>query len=187
MSHTQSLTGPITVRALPLPVYALNALVVLALGIMVLVWPEATLAIVAVLFGLHLILLGVLQVVAGLKAPISTGLRVLVGVLGVVLVVLGIVCVLHPFTSLGVLVFLIAAGWMADAIAGAISGAAERGGARWGSWALAAISLVAAVVLLVWPKLTLLVMVKFAGWMLVIFGVIQLIDAFRLWRLDRKA
>lgn len=187
MSHTQTLEGPITVRALPLPVYALNALAVLAIGIMVLAWPKATLAIVAVLFGLHLILLGVLQVVAALKAPISTGLRALVGILGAFLVVAGIICVLHPFTSLGVLVILIAAGWIADAIAGAISGAGARGGARWGSWVLAAISLAAAVVLLVWPKLTLLVMVKFAGWMLVLFAVIQLLDVIRLWRADSKA
>ncbi|HET8559329.1 MAG TPA: DUF308 domain-containing protein [Marmoricola sp.] len=165
-------------RALPPAAYVITGLATLALGIIVLLWPDTTLVVVAVLFGVQIILSGILQLVGAWHSPATPGVRALLGVLGLAALALGVMLVLHPFTSLGVLVLLVALGWLAQAVADLMAGARAQGGRRWGLWALALVAVAGAVVLLVWPELTLLVMVRIAGWTLVVVGLLEIISVF---------
>lgn len=162
-------------RGLPTAAYVVNGLATLALGIMVLVWPEATLAVVAALFGIHLLFIGLVQTFGALRSPASGGVRVLLGLLGVVAAVAGVICIVSPFTSLTVLVIWVSIGWMAQAVAEAVAGARAEGARRFALWGLAVIAAGGAIVLLVWPSLSLLVMVRLAGWFLVVLGISELL------------
>lgn len=166
---------------------AANAAIVLLLGVMILAWPKATLAVVAVFFGIHLVIVGLLQVVAAASAEMPGWARIVVGLLGVATTVIGVICMFSPFTSLRILVLFIAIGWFSDALTALIIGARERGGNRVWAWVSAIISFVAAIVLLTWPGLTLKLMVLLTGWTLVIFGIIGLVTVFMAWRGSKDA
>lgn len=161
-------------RALPTLAYVVTGVATLALGIMVLAWPGKTLAVVAALVGVQLLFIGVLQLAGAFRSPAPIGIRVLLAVLGLAAVVAGVVCLLSPFTSLSVLVFWVAIGWFAQGIADAVAGARAKGTRRLGLWGLAVIAVIGAIVLLAWPALSLLVMVRFAGWFLIILGLSEL-------------
>lgn len=180
MSSPESSTTVVVVEpvpSLPTAAYVINGVATIALGIMILVWPKATLAVVAVLFGVHLLFLGISTFAGAFGSQRHPALRVLLGILGAYLIVAGVICILHPFTSLKVLVILTAIGWIASAIGDFATGARREGGARWGSWLLGLVGLIGAVVILVWPKLTLLTLVGFAGVVLIAWGVFLLIAA----------
>jgi uncharacterized membrane protein HdeD (DUF308 family) len=174
LSSTVTVPDPET-RALPTAAYVINGLATLALGIMILAWPEATLAVVAALFGIHLLFIGVVQVYGALRSPASGAVRVLLGFLGAVAAVAGVICIISPFTSLKVLVILTAIGWFAQALADAVAGTRAEGVRRWFLWGLALIAVVGALVLVTWPEISLLVIVRIAGWTLVVLGIAQLV------------
>ncbi len=180
MSSPESSTTMVVVEpvpSLPTAAYVINGLATLALGIMILVWPKATLAVVAVLFGIQLLFLGISTLAGAFGSQRHPALRILLGLLGAYLIVAGVICILHPFTSLKVLVLLTAIGWIASAIGDFAIGARREGSARWGSWLLGLVGLGGAIVLLVWPKLSLLTLVTFAGVVLIAWGVFMLIAA----------
>ena len=62
----------------------------LILGIMVLVWPGASLATIAILFGLQLLVAGIFEIVAIFRHGESGGMRVLSAVLGVLSIIVGL-------------------------------------------------------------------------------------------------
>ncbi len=165
-------------RALPTFAYVVTGLATVALGVMVLVWPDRTLAVVAALFGVQLIVTGVFQIVGAVQSPASTGVRALLGGLGVAGVVAGLICLFRPFTSLGVLVLLVAIGWFAQAFADVTAGVRAQGARRYGLLLLGALAFLGAVTLLAWPALSLLVMARVAGWFLVAVGLVEILSVF---------
>ncbi|WP_347957413.1 HdeD family acid-resistance protein [Gordonia aichiensis] len=90
-----------------------SSLVGLALGIAVLVWPRASLAVVGVLFGIALIVAGVTRLFAAFaltRAPSS--LRLLLGVFGGVVSAVGVLATINPSQSLVLLGMFIGVGWI---------------------------------------------------------------------------
>ncbi|MCE5290296.1 MAG: DUF308 domain-containing protein [Nocardiaceae bacterium] len=166
---------------------AVNGVLCILLGIAVLAWPGATLLVVAVIFGFQLLIQGILRIAAAFEFELPGMLKAAVGLFGVLLVIVGIACLLSPGRSLELLVVFIAVGWLFDAIAGAALGAHLSGGSRVAAWALAALSLLGAIVLFVWPGLSLVTLVVVAGWLLIFFGVGRLFDAMRARRVPVAA
>jgi uncharacterized membrane protein HdeD (DUF308 family) len=126
----------------------------IALAAAAFAWPEATVQVLAVLFGLHLAVSGFVR--AGLSLfPSGSSLfgRLLGVVFGVLTALLGILCLRNLTGSLTLLVVVVAVGWLLDGLAQlmlAIGGPAEdRGGAR---FATGLFTVLGAIVLLVWPK-----------------------------------
>lgn len=145
-----------------------------ALGILVLVWPEQTLLIVALMFGLQLLFVGAFRImVAVTTGAAPTWWRVLIGVLGGLTVVAGVICFVRPGTSLLVIAILIAAGWLADSVTSIVSGAVDRwsGPNRVAQIVFGVISVLAAIVVLIWPGSSLLLMASVGGAMLLVLGV----------------
>src|SRR6478735_39714 len=90
----------------------------LLLGILVLVWPKATLLVVAITFGLQLIVAGAVRIAMSRDLPHEPGwLRPLSMLLGALSVVAGVICLFRPGTSLLVIAIFIAVGWVAEGIA----------------------------------------------------------------------
>lgn len=107
------LTSPFTARFAPTKgtawtLIVLGALTVLA-GVAALIWPGLTLFTLVLIFGWYAIIAGVVQVYHAFTAPTTTGGKLLVGLLGLVMVILGIWALVLPGATLGAFILLLAA------------------------------------------------------------------------------
>lgn len=174
------MSPPTTIEAdvtSPVPTGFLVGISVFAvvLGAAVLAWTDVTVAVVATLFGFHLVMLAGTQLAVASRGAYPTSVRVLVGVMGAYLLVVGLVCLFDPLTSLRLLAVLVAIGWIADAVGSLASARHTSGRVRTGLIAVAALSLAGALMLLLWPGLSLVLLVRLGGWLLVAFGIAELV------------
>ncbi|GAA1349097.1 hypothetical protein GCM10009636_05420 [Arthrobacter koreensis] len=147
----------------------------LILGLLVLFWPQATLSVIAFLFGLYFLISGALRVVSGIAAPLTPGLRVLSIIVGLLLFIVGIVAIRNPLSSLAVLGMLVGIAWIIEGIMALAE--TESGGSRWYAITFGILSIVAGVVVLFLPVESLAALVIFGGIFLVVLGVVQLVRA----------
>ncbi len=153
----------------------------IVIGILVLAWPGATLLVVAVLFGIQLIVLGALRIALSSVAPADPPwLKPLVIVMGVLTVIAGIICLLRPGTSLLVIAIFLAIGWIFEGIAAlAQAFMADRSvGARIFFVISGIISVVAGLVVALFPRDSLELLTRFGGILLVIIGIAEVVAAF---------
>ena len=152
----------------------------LVLGIVALVWPDITLVVIAFLFGLQLLAAGILRIISAIALPITPGWRrVLVGVLGVLIALAGVFCFFRPGASLAILLWVIAFGWLLEGIAELIWAftGGHQGSKRLGLVLYAIVSIIAAIVILVFPGESLIVLAMTGGVILIILGVVALVGA----------
>jgi uncharacterized membrane protein HdeD (DUF308 family) len=153
----------------------------LVLGFVALIWPEATLLVVAVLFGLQLIIAGLVRVVAAVTLKALPGWwRAVSGILGVLTVIAGIIFLFRPSTSLIVLAIVLAIGWIIDGVSELVSAFAvpRRPSERIGRIAFGVLGIIAAVVVISFPGGSLVLLARTGGVILILFGVIGLVAAF---------
>jgi uncharacterized membrane protein HdeD (DUF308 family) len=153
-----------------------RGVLLLVLGIVLLFWPKATLVVVSVLLGLQLLLLGVIRFAQLFTSPAEAWVKALEGLLGVLLVLAGVVCLRKPFETLVVLLIIVALGWLVDGVAALVGAIHPFDGWR---MAYAALCVIAAVAVLVWPEVALATFVAVAAWFLVLLGLLQLFMAWR--------
>jgi len=145
------------------------------IGFMMLVWPEATLKVVAALFGVWLLLHGVVRIVQAITRTASDGAeRAIVGVIGVFFVVAGVLALRNLLASLTLLITIIGLMWLIGGIFELVSAFAGPGG-RDRLWRviLATLSIVAALVVFFWPHLSLVTLISVTGVWLIVMGLIQ--------------
>ena len=148
----------------------------LIFGILVLIWPKTTLLIVAVLFGLQLLISGIVRIVNGiLDKSIEGWQRGLSITFGVLIVLAGILCLRNPALSLLTIIVIVAIGWLVDGIMNIVLGVQNPPGARLGRILMGVVFLLGAIVLLVFPASALITFALLGGWILIIFGVVMLI------------
>jgi uncharacterized membrane protein HdeD (DUF308 family) len=157
------------------------------LGLVLMIWPDATVVVVAILVGLYLLLTGVFLIVAGFESDTGgTGMRVLSAVAGVASLLLGIFAFRDISHAITILALIIGLGWVIRGIADLMDGFAKPGlPARGWVIFMGALSLVAGIVVLVWPDITLQALVWVIGLWLVVLGVIEVIGSFQLRKLAR--
>jgi uncharacterized membrane protein HdeD (DUF308 family) len=146
----------------------------IALGFVILFWPQATLVVVAVLFGIQLIVLGAMRIAtAFVSGAVDGWLRAVSFLVGVLILLAGVLCLRNPFVSLLSLVILISFAWIIDGIGELVAAASgEVPRARW-LHALGGIVFIAgALLMLFWPGIALLTFTVLGGWLLVIFGAV---------------
>ncbi|MGY4856816.1 HdeD family acid-resistance protein [Cryobacterium sp. AP23] len=161
--------------------FAVSALVAIGIGTILLVWTEATLAVIAVLFGLYFLFSGVVRIVRGVASTgVSTGARVLNIVFGVLVLVLGILALRNPEGSLTVLGLLVGIVWIVDGVAALVEYSTDS--SRWPGILLGVVGVVAGVIVLFAPVETIGVLVTIGGIMLIISGLVQLVRAFTFGR-----
>jgi uncharacterized membrane protein HdeD (DUF308 family) len=148
----------------------------LIIGILVLIWPETTLLVVAILFGLQLLISGIMRIVGGAIDSSAEGWkRGLSITLGVLVVVAGIFCLRNPALSLLTIILVVAIGWLVDGILSIVLGFQNPPGERLGLILMGVVFLLGAIALLVFPTSALLTFVLLGGWILVAFGIVTLI------------
>jgi uncharacterized membrane protein HdeD (DUF308 family) len=157
-------------------------IITVGIGIAALVWPGRTLVVVAVLFGIQLIVMGIFRFAAAIASDdLTGGRRVLLALLGVLSLIIGLYAVRHIFITLLALALLLGIFWI-------VSGAVELFMAlshremphRGWNAVMGTISVLAGIVLLVYPGISLLVLAVLVSVWLLIFGAMEIALAFRV-------
>lgn len=152
----------------------------LVLGLVALIWPKATLLVVALVFGLQLVAVGLVRVIAAVALKELPGRwRTVSAILGVLTAVAGVVFLFRPGTSLLVLAIILAVGWIIDGVSELVSAVVvkrpplERGALI----AFGVLAIIAAAVVMLFPGDSLVVLTRIGGVVLIAFGIVELIAA----------
>ncbi len=149
-------------------------------GIVVLVWPDVTLTVAAILIGLNLVIGGVLRLVMAAVDTHHDG-RVAMAIWAILSVLAGIVIMRAPEQSLSLIVIVLGAFWvlwgLIEAFVAMTPGAR---GSRGGLFLEAALAIGAGAVLLAWPTPSLTVLVWIAGLGFILVGVLALAVGWQL-------
>jgi uncharacterized membrane protein HdeD (DUF308 family) len=164
------------------------AAVTFVFGLIVLAWPGATLLVLAVLFGCYMIITGVLGMVEGLSEHHADGFtRAGYIVLGVLGVVLGLFCLRRIDVTVLVLAFLLSVFWIMRGVVDLSVAIQRRDGYSNGLRAFTGVlSLIAGILVLFWPGITLYTLLVFAGAWLMVYGVTLAYLGYRLHRLAKQ-
>ncbi|MFJ8008991.1 HdeD family acid-resistance protein [Streptomyces fagopyri] len=153
----------------------------LALGVLVLVWPGASLLAAGVLFGLYLLISGVLQLVAAFGTHAATSLRVMAFISGALSILLGLFCFRGAMQSILLLALWIGIGWLFRGITQTLAAASDPSvPARGWQILLGIVSFLAGIVLIVSPFASVAVLTLVGGCWLLAVGVTEIVTAFRI-------
>jgi uncharacterized membrane protein HdeD (DUF308 family) len=169
-------------------VVLLCGLGLIALGIALLVWPHASLTVVAILIGAAILVAGLVKLWEGFTAKAeSGGMRAAYVVIGLLAVLVGIYCLRHHALSLFLLAFVTGVFFIAHGISDiglAISAYTPNRGLR---GVLGVFSLAAGIIMVIWPSITLALLILIVAAWLLFYGVVLGALAFGIRRAGKAA
>jgi uncharacterized membrane protein HdeD (DUF308 family) len=151
-------------------------------GLVAIVWPNATLVAIAIIFAIQLVLGGVFRFVGAFAVPLESGwLRALQALLAILSFVIGIYLLGHLGLSLLVLALVLGIYWIAHGIMDLFLGIGhpELPGRAW-TILSGILSIAAGVILAVWPGISLYALTLVVGIWLIVFGVIAAVRAVQI-------
>ncbi len=154
----------------------------LIVGVIALIWPGETLVVLAVLFGIQLIVHGIFRLVTALTMGEATGgARALWAVLGILSLLIGIYAVRHTVITLVALALVLGLFWILDGVALIFSAVEQRDSPVRGLlWFVGILAVAAGVVLVAWPQISLTVLAVVAGVWLIVHGLLQVVIGLQL-------
>lgn len=166
------------------PAFLAAGLGSVALGVVLLVWPNATLAVVAILIGVSLLVAGLLRLVSGFTMREASGAaRTGSVVIGLLAMIVGLYCIRHYHVTIAVLAIVVGLFWVMHGIAEIAAGLLGGRGTGPGLAVLSGVlSLAAGLLVLFWPTISLTVLVVVMGIWLVVYGLLMAVAAFALRR-----
>jgi uncharacterized membrane protein HdeD (DUF308 family) len=169
-------------------VVLLCGLGMIALGIALLVWPSASLTVVAILIGAAVMVSGLSRLYEGFTAKAeSGGMRTAYVVIGFLAILAGLYLLRHHVLSLFLVAFVTGVYFIAHGISDlgvAISGATPNRGLR---AVLGVFSLAAGIVMVIWPSITLVLLLTIVAAWLLFYGLVLGALAFGLRRAAKSA
>ena len=167
----------------------IGAVITFGLGLAVVVWPHATLSVIAILVGIQLLLLGLIGLIAGFtSSEQSGGVRAADVVLGLLGILVGLYFIRHLSVTVTLLAVLVGLYWvlhgivdlMVAAVAGPVPG-------RWVKAIAGVISLAAGLIVMFKPKESLKFVLVVVGIYLMLYGLLLAVWAFQTRRLGAHA
>ena len=158
----------------------LMGIVALVLGVLLLVWPGVSILAASVLLGVYLVASGIAQVILAFGLELSGGYRVLWFISGALSLVLGVLAFRHFGQGSAVLLLAIwiGVGFIFQGVAAttiAISNK-ELPGRGWSIF-YGVTSVIAGLVVMVWPFDSIVMLALFTGIMLVVIGMAQVVSS----------
>lgn len=167
----------------------LSGLLAVILGVLMLVWPGKTLLVAGILFGAYLLISGIAQVFFAFSLRVSAGGRILLFISGAASLILAVLAFRHFGEGYAVLLLAIwiAVGFVFRGVATTVSAISDPTlpGRGWEIF-FGVISLIAGIVMLAWPGLSLLSLLTVVGVWLIVIGAFEIISAFVI-RKETKA
>ena len=158
-----------------------TGLAAIALGIVALAWPGATLRVVGVLFGIYLLVTGVFQLATAFAAHVPGHLRALHFLVGALSVLLGLICFRGTLESILLLALWIGFGWLLRGVMlTATAASAPETPAR--GWMLfyGILGTLAGIALIVSPFTSIAALTLTVGVIAVVLGVVEVSHAVRM-------
>ncbi|MCY0950496.1 HdeD family acid-resistance protein [Streptomyces sp. H27-S2] len=158
------------------------ALATLIPGILVLVWPDETLHILAVIIGLQLLVAGGFRFVTAFSHSGDQGGSRLAGILIAMAAFLaGVLVLRHPMQTIGALSLIVGVFWLLTGVLTAYVAIADRALVQRGLlFALGALGTVAGIVVLCFPVDSAVALTRLLGLWLVLLGVFEVVMALAL-------
>jgi uncharacterized membrane protein HdeD (DUF308 family) len=157
-------------------------IVTLLAGLFTLFWPGRTIVVVAVLFGAQLVVAGIFRFIAALAADEeSGGARALLALLGVLSFIVGLYALRNVLVTIAALALLLGIFWIVNGAVEVFAALSHRGmqGRGWTIF-MGLLSVVAGVVVLVYPAISLATLAIVLGFWLLVYGIMEIALAFRL-------
>jgi uncharacterized membrane protein HdeD (DUF308 family) len=164
-------------------------IITVAAGLIALVWPGRTVVVIAVLFGIQLVVAGIFRFIAAFAVDEATGgTRVLLALLGVLSFIVGLYALRHILVTIATLALLLGIFWIVNGAVETFTALSHREMPSRG-WAIftGLLSIVAGVVVLVYPGISLLTLAVVLGIWLLVYGMMEIVLAFRLRSLAQAA
>ncbi|MFE6909748.1 HdeD family acid-resistance protein [Streptomyces erythrochromogenes] len=164
------------------------ALATLIPGILVLVWPDETLHILAVIIGLQLLVAGGFRFVSAFSHSNDAGGSRLASVLIAILAFLaGVLVLRHPMQTIGALSLIIGVFWLITGVLTAYVAIADRLLVHRGLlFGLGALGTVAGIVVLCFPVDSAVALTRLLGLWLVLLGVFEFVMALVMRSVTRR-
>jgi uncharacterized membrane protein HdeD (DUF308 family) len=169
-------------------VAAYGIITVLA-GLAALVWPAPTIVVLAVLFGIQLIVAGVYRFIAAFGSSDASGAaRVLYALLGSFSIVVGLYAVRHVLLTIVALPLILGIYWVINGVIELFAALVHREmpGRGW-IGVTGVLSILAGLLALSFPAITLLGLTLVLGIWLLVLGISQIGLGFRLRSIARRA
>jgi uncharacterized membrane protein HdeD (DUF308 family) len=149
-------------------------------GIVALAWPGPTLVVIAVLFGIELVVLGVFRFVAAFGHDATAGTRILYALLGVLSLIVGLYAVRHLLVTLLALALLLGIFWVVNGAVELFAALSHREMPHraWTS-VLGGLSVIAGLILLAYPGISLTVLALIISVWLLLLGFMEIGIAIR--------
>jgi uncharacterized membrane protein HdeD (DUF308 family) len=150
-------------------------------GVFAVAWPGPTVVVLAILFGIQILVSGIFSFINAFAADESGGMRVWNVILGLLGIVIGLYAIRHIIVSVVALALLIGIYWVAYGIAQVYSAIAHREQPHRG-WMgfIGALSVIAGLIVIAWPGPSLVTLALVLGVWLLIYGVMEIFMAFRI-------
>ncbi|MGQ4417930.1 HdeD family acid-resistance protein [Streptomyces sp. SAS_269] len=158
-----------------------SAVVTLVPGVLILVWPDETLHVLAVLIGLYLLLIGALRFVTAFSRE-GAGERLPGLLIALLFVLAGVLCLRNPLQTIAALSLIVGLAWLASGILTLYTAiSAEDLPHRGVVLGAALLGIVAGIVVLVLPTESARALTRLLGLWLVLLGLVELAVALT-WR-----
>ncbi len=156
--------------------------ITLLIGVAALAWPGRTLVVVAVLFGIQLVVMGIFRFAGAFASDdLTGGTRVLLALLGVLSLIIGLYALRHVLITLLALALLLGIFWTVSGAVELFTALSHREMRNRG-WnaVMGIVSILAGIVVLAYPAISLVTLAVVLGVWLIIFGAMQVTAAFRI-------
>ena len=158
-------------------------LLTIVLGGIVLAWPGPTILVASTLFGVYLLLTGFTELFLAFTLPRSAATRVLLFISGALSLILAILSFRHFGDAYAILLLSIwiGIGFIFQGVSEVAVSIGEQNLSGRGWYAvLGVVSVIAGLVVLVWPFDSIVMLVIVTGVLLVVMGVVQMVQAFQI-------
>jgi uncharacterized membrane protein HdeD (DUF308 family) len=157
------------------------------LGIVVTFRPGGTVHVLAIIFGIWLLLLGVFWLVLAIADRGDRGgTRFGMAIFGLLAVLVGLLVLHHSFETVAVVGFIVGVFWVVGGIALVVAGLSpDAEGRRAGPIVVGLIYAATGVVCLIYPGLSLTILAVILGIGLIVSGIAEIVIAFQIRRLSK--
>lgn len=161
--------------------------ITLIAGIMTVSWPGRTILVVAVLFGLQLLITGIFRLVMAFTAE-AEGHRVAYTLIGLLSILVGILCLRHTFQTVAVLALILGVFWVITGVMDFFGGIFGKDMPRRG-WTIfeGILAFVAGLVVLFQPTISIVTLAWVLGIWLIVFGAMEILASFGMRKMQHTA